>query len=200
MNFIKTTPRKRSINSPTLESSPCARISCSCLIIVWINSLYPFLLFLFMLRPMWGMDQCISLYNNLNLHRHSSVSNAWMHTPIYGSPFNLYSVDLWISLIESYAWIWSKSGLLSCLFPKIWHWLNICKTVHSQISLIGCSIMPPWFLGSGHSVDSVLAMCAHLLDVHMHFIPKSIIFVHINIIEHNAFMWFPLAFQNSGSL
>ena len=51
------------------------------------------------------------------------------------------------------------------------------------------------FLGSGHSVDSVLAMCAHLLDVHMYFMPKSIIFVHINIIEDNAFMWFPLAFQ-----
>ena len=34
------------------------------------------------------------------------------------------------------------------LFLKIWHWLNICKTVHPQISLIGCSIVPPlipWF-------------------------------------------------------
>ena len=26
-----------------------------------------------------------------------------------------------------------------------------------QISLIGCPITPPWFLGSGHSVNSVLA-------------------------------------------
>ena len=41
-----------------------------------------------------GRDQYNSLHNSLNLHRHSSVSNAWMHTPIYGSPFNLYSVDL----------------------------------------------------------------------------------------------------------
>ena len=38
-------------------------------------------------------------------------------------------------------------------------------------------------------------MCAHPLDVHMHFMPKSIVFVHTSIIEDNAFMWFPLAFQ-----
>ena len=38
-----------------------------------------------------------------DLHRCSSVSNAWMHTPIYGSPFNLSSVDLWIFPIDSYA-------------------------------------------------------------------------------------------------
>ena len=29
-----------------------------------------------------------------DLHRHSSISNAWRHTPIYGSPFNFYSFDL----------------------------------------------------------------------------------------------------------
>ena len=31
----------------------------------------------------------------------------------------------------------------------------------------------PW---SGHSVDSVLAMCAHPLGDHMHFMPNSIYF------------------------
>ena len=41
-----------------------------------------------------GRDQYNSLRNSLNLHSRSSVSNAWMHTLIYGSSFNLYSVDL----------------------------------------------------------------------------------------------------------
>ena len=36
-----------------------------------------------------------------------------------------------------------------------------------QISLIGCPFMLP--------------MCAHPLGAHMHVMPKSIIFVHINI-------------------
>ena len=42
---------------------------------------------------------------------------------------------------------------------------------------------------------TLLAMCAHPLDVHTHIMPKSIVFVHTSIIEDNAFMWFPLAFQ-----
>ena len=100
-----------------------------------------------------------------------------------------------LSHIDPYAWIVLKFGLSSCWFLKIWHWLSLCKSVHPQISLIGWPIAPPWFLGSGHSVDSVLAMCAHPLGIHMHFMPKSIVFVHTSIIEDNAFMWFPLAFQ-----
>ena len=38
-------------------------------------------------------------------------------------------------------------------------------------------------------------MCAHPLGVHMHSMLKLIIFVPASIIEDNAFMWFPLAFQ-----
>ena len=54
-----------------------------------------------------------------------------------------------------------------------WVYANQCSP---QIFLIWWPIIPPWFLGSGHSVDSVLAMCAHPLGVHMHFMPKSIYF------------------------
>ena len=56
----------------------------------------------------------------------------------------------------------SKFGLSICSFLKIWHWLNICKWIHvssPQISLIGCPIVPPWFCGSGHSVDSASNVC-----------------------------------------
>ena len=40
------------------------------------------------------------------------------------------------------------------------------------------TILIPWFWTS---VDSMLAMCAHPLGIHIHSMPKSIIFVHINI-------------------
>ena len=79
----------------------------------------------------------------------------------------------------------------SCLFDH----MSTIGNRNSHQARIGCSIAPLGFLGSGHSVDSVLAMCAHLLDIHMHFMPKSIIFVHLSSIEDNAFMWLPLAFQ-----
>ena len=79
----------------------------------------------------------------------------------------------------------------SCLFDH----MSIINIGNSYQARIGCSIAPLGFLGPEHSVDSVLAMCAHLFDIHMHFMPKSIIFIHLNSIEDNAFMWFPLAFQ-----
>ena len=79
----------------------------------------------------------------------------------------------------------------SCLF----YHMSIIGNGNSYQAMIGCSITPLGFLGSGHSVDSVLAMCAHLFDIHMHSMPKSIIFVNLNSIEDNAFMWLPLAFQ-----
>ena len=79
----------------------------------------------------------------------------------------------------------------SCLFE---HMLIIGNGNSHQIG-IGCPIAPLGFLGSGHSVDSVLAMCAHLLDIPMHFMLKFIILVHLNSIEDSAFMWLPLAFQ-----
>ena len=99
------------------------------------------------------------------------------HYLIYGSLFKLYSFDLQMFHIDSYAWIVSTFGLLSWSFLKIWHWLNICQWIHvssPQISLIGCPIMPPWFLGSGHSVDSVLAICAYPLGIHMHVVSTGI--------------------------
>ena len=52
-------------------------IHTSCLCDAWINALV-----------------CTIVYYAWDLHRRSSVSNAWMHTPISGSAFNLYSFDL----------------------------------------------------------------------------------------------------------
>ena len=73
--------------------------------------------------------------------------------------------------------------------------MSIIGNGNSYQAMIGCSIAPLGFLRSGHLVDSVLAMCAHLFDIHMHSMPKSIIFVHLNCIEDNAFLLLPLAFQ-----
>ena len=101
--------------------------------------------------------------------------------------FNLSSVDLYL-----YVQIVSKFGPSRCSFSDRMTLVDQCS---SQISLIGWPIAAPLFLGPGHSVDSVLAMCAPPFDVHMHFMPKSISFVHTSIIEDNAFMWFTLAFQ-----
>ena len=98
-------------------------IHASCLCDAWINFLV-----------------CTIVYYAWDLQRRSSVSDAWMHAPISGSPFNLYSFDLYIFPIDSYAWIMLKFGLLSCSFSKIWHWLSLCKWIHvssPQISLIG---------------------------------------------------------------
>ena len=71
-NLLDNYPSHK-ISCPFLESSPCARISCSCLIFAWINSLYLFLLFLFMplalFWPEWCKDPCLSLlivYSCLN--------------------------------------------------------------------------------------------------------------------------------------
>ena len=59
-------------------------------------------------------------------------------------------------------------------FQIEWHWLSLCKSMFTP-DLSDCmAYCAPWFLGSGHSVDSVLAMCAHPLGIHMHFMPKSI--------------------------
>ena len=66
-----------------------------------INSLYPFLLFLLTPLALLGQNDvrinalvCTIVCYVPDLNRHSSVSNAWMHTPIYGSPFNLSTFDL----------------------------------------------------------------------------------------------------------
>ena len=62
------------------------------------------------------MAQCISLHNSLNLHRCSGVSMLEIHTPIYGSPFNLSLIDLWAFLIDSYVIVLLKFGLSRCSF------------------------------------------------------------------------------------
>ena len=112
--------------------------------------------------------------------------------PNYESPFNSISFNLVIFHIDSYAWIWSKYGLSSCSFQKV-----IALVEHMQMN--SCQSSPdlsdwmvyhtPWFLGSGHSVDSVLAMCAHLLGSHMHFMPKSIISYYRKIMLLCGFHW-----------
>ena len=47
--------------------------------------------------PEWCKDPCLSL-SIVSLvwikHRQSSTSNAWKHTPVYGSPFNLSAFNL----------------------------------------------------------------------------------------------------------
>ena len=70
--------------------------------------------------------------------------------------------------------IWSFKLFIFIYFGIGWFNADECSP---QIFLIGWPIMPPWFLGSGHSVDSVLAMCAHPLGNDMHFMPKSIYFI-----------------------
>ena len=80
-------------------------------------------------------------------------------------------------------------GFLVRYFDIGWFYANECSP---QIFLIGWPIMPPWFLGSGHSVDSVLAMCAHPLGNHL---CQIYVFHQSSITEDNAYMWLPLAFQ-----
>ena len=64
-------------------------------------------------------------------------------------------------------------------FQIFWHWLILCKLMFTpDLSDWMAYHVPPWFLGSGHSVDFVLAMCAHPLGNHMHFMPKSIYFIN----------------------
>ena len=69
--------------------------------------------------------------------------------------FNLSSVNL-----HSYVQIVSKFGLSRCSFSDRMTLVDQCSPL---ISLIGWPIAAPLFLGPGHSVDSVLAMCAHPL-------------------------------------
>ena len=69
--------------------------------------------------------------------------------------------------------IWSFELFIFEVLGLGWFYANQGS---AQIFLIGWPIAPPWFLGSGHSVDSVLAMCAHPLGAHMHLLPKSIYF------------------------
>ena len=94
--------------SHKIDQLPLLRILSSCTdhsTQTRINSLYLFLLFLFTPLALFGQNDvsldpynCFSLYNSFALslikHRCSSASNAWKHTPIYGSPFNLSAFDL----------------------------------------------------------------------------------------------------------
>ena len=59
-------------------------------------------------------------------------------------------------------------------FQIFWHWLILCKWMFTPDLSDWMVYSTPLIPGSGHSVDSVLAMCAHPLGIHMHFMPKSI--------------------------
>ena len=63
-------------------------------------------------------------------------------------------------------------------FQIFWHWLILCKWMFTPDLSDWMAYCTPWFLGSGHSVDSVLAMGAHPLGNHMHFMPKSMYFIN----------------------
>ena len=110
-------------------------------------------------------------------HRRSSVSNAWKHTPIYGSPFNLSAFDLWLFPIASYVWIVSKYGLSSCSFSD-----RMSLVDHMQISIgngnsprlwLGAYCTPlipvaPGFswqcdLGRWRSLEPCFALCAKII-------------------------------------
>ena len=84
-----------------IDHLPHLRILSLCMdhsMLTGINSLYPFLLFLFM--PLVLLCLCEAWINAFvctivySLDRHSGVSNAWLHIPIYGSPFKLDSFNL----------------------------------------------------------------------------------------------------------
>ena len=87
-----------------IDHLPHLRILSLCMdhsMLTRINSLYPFLLFLFMPLAFLCLNDvrinalvCTIVCYVPDLNRHSSVSNAWMHTPIYGSPFNFSAFDL----------------------------------------------------------------------------------------------------------
>ena len=135
----------------------------------------------------WIKHRCIvfnallpTLHNSLFICTGAQVFPMldW-HTPIYGSPFKIYCfqlVDISHRLLCTYCVeIWSFELFIFRYFDIGWFYANECSP---QIFLIGWPTVPPWFLGSGHSVDSVLAMCAHPLGDHMHFMPKSIYFIN----------------------
>ena len=80
-------------------------------------------------------------------------------------------------------------------FQIEWHWLILYKSMFThdlsdwmayRAPLIPWSWTFSWLCASN--------VCTPF-DVHMHFMPKFILFVHTSIIEDNALMWFPLAFQ-----
>ena len=87
-----------------IDHLPHLRILSLCMdhsMLTSINSLYLFLLFLFMPLALFGQNDvrinalvCTIVCYVPDLNRSSSVSNAWMHTLIYGSPFNLSAFDL----------------------------------------------------------------------------------------------------------
>ena len=127
---------------------------------------------------------CTIVYYAWDLHRHSSVSNAWMHTLIYGSPYNLSCDNLWIFPIESYAWIWSKSGLSSCSFLDRMTLVN-----HMQISL-GNGNSPRLWLDAYHaplipiapaSVGNVTWADEDLKNHALHFVSKLVIICHMQL-------------------
>ena len=113
------------------------------------------------------------------MQRRPSVSNAWLAylniwITFYTNCFQLEDISLRL-LCTNCVEIWSFVLLIFRYFDIGWFYANECSP---QIFLIGWPFTPPWFLGSGHSVDSVLAMCAHPLGVHMHSMPKSIYFIN----------------------
>ena len=87
-----------------IDQLPLLRILSLCMdhsMLTRINSWYLFLLFLFMPLALFGQNDvrinalvCTIFCYVPDLNRCSSVSNAWMHAPIYGSPFNLSAFDL----------------------------------------------------------------------------------------------------------
>ena len=105
-------------------------------VLTGIYSLYPFLLFLF--TPFVLLCLCEAWINALvctivySLHRHSGVSNAWLHTPVYGSPFNLYSISHRI-LCTNCVEIWSFELLIFQDLTLVDH----MQMNSPQISLIG---------------------------------------------------------------
>ena len=165
-------------------------------VLAWINSLYPFLLFLFMPLALLGQNDVrinalvyTIVYYAWDLNRCSSVSNTWMHTPIYGSPFILSSIDLWIFPIDPYAWIWSKSGLSSCSFldkmtlfdhmqiflgnensPRLW-----LDAYHAPLIPIAPGFSWQCDFGRWRSLEPCFALCVKI-SYHLQY----------------ATMWFPL--------
>ena len=151
--------RVRWISCPFLESTPCTRISCSCLTIARISDLYLSLLFLFMPYSFlcaWIKHRCIvsnalspTSYNSLFICRGTQVFPMldW-HTPIYGSPFKLIAFDLKTFPIDSYVQIVSKSGLLCCSFSDILTLVDFMQmNVHPRSF---------WLDGLSHPLDSLV--------------------------------------------
>ena len=121
-----------------------------------INSLYLFLLFLFMPLAVFGQnDVSLDPYNCFSLYNSLGSSTGTQVFPMLGS-IPQYMDHLLISLlltcryfpIDSYAWIVSKSGLSSCSFSD-----RMTLVDHMQIFLVmetpqgsdWMPIMPHWF-------------------------------------------------------